>query len=79
VLSLTECHSCQEPISGPLMQESRFSVPDTFGAIPGPQHAGGAGRAAHADGDLVERDVLDVTYPTARCGHRIAQFEIIDI
>jgi hypothetical protein len=30
VLSLTECHSCQEPISGTLMQESRFSVPDTF-------------------------------------------------
>jgi hypothetical protein len=30
VLSLTECHSCQEPIVGTLMQESRFSVPDTF-------------------------------------------------
>src|SRR5271157_6078518 len=30
VLGLTECHSCQEPISGTLMEESRFLVPDTF-------------------------------------------------
>ncbi len=35
VLSLTECHSHQEPISGALMQGSRFSVPATFVALVG--------------------------------------------
>src|SRR5271165_2825048 len=30
-LRISECHSCQESISGTLMQESRFSVPDTNG------------------------------------------------
>src|SRR5271157_235268 len=31
VLGLTECHSCQEPISRILMRESRVSVPGTNG------------------------------------------------
>ena len=35
VLSLAECHSHQEPISGALMQGSRFSVPATFVALVG--------------------------------------------
>ncbi len=35
VLSLTECHSYQEPISGKLMEENRFRFRHLFGASAG--------------------------------------------
>ena len=52
---------CQEPISGTLMQESRFSVPDTF-FFTGHNHAGHArGGLCAASWDLADRNGHAIT------------------
>ena len=52
---------CQEPISGTLMQESRFSVPDTF-FFTGHNHAGHArGGPCAASWDLADRNGHAIT------------------
>ena len=46
---------CQEPISGTLMQESRFSVPDTFFSQPARPLPGNPGRSGRPGGRLHRR------------------------